>query len=59
MHVRVRLVDILTPELIRLHDEHIRNFFVLEGITPDPVGLEATILTERQVKELLEELAEQ
>jgi hypothetical protein len=38
--------------------EHIRDFLLQEGITPDPDDLAQTELTERQCKELLEELAE-
>jgi hypothetical protein len=57
MQLRIRLSEVLTPELILTHSEHIRDFLVLEGIRPDPQDLAATELTERQIKELLEELA--
>ena len=58
MQLRVTLNDVLTPELIERHADHIRDFCSFEGITPDPHDLAATVLTERQIKELLEELAE-
>jgi hypothetical protein len=58
MQLRIRLGEVLTPELILAHSEHIHDFLVLEGVSPDPQDLAATQLTERQIKELLEELAE-
>jgi hypothetical protein len=57
MQLRIRLSEVLTAELILTHSEHIQDFLVLEGIRPDPQDLAATELTERQIKELLEELA--
>ena len=54
--MRVRLSEILTPELLVQHDQHIRDFLAMEGVTPAaPLG--DTLLTDRQIKELLEELA--
>lgn len=58
MQLRIRIKEVLTPELIQAHSEHIRDFLVLEGVKPNPEDLAATELTERQIKELLEELAE-
>jgi hypothetical protein len=57
MQLRVRLDEVLTAELISRHAEHIRDFLAMEGVTPDPQNLAQTQLTERQIKELLEELA--
>ena len=51
------LGEVLTPELLAKHDEHIRNFLLFENILFDPQRLAATSMTERQIKELLEELA--
>ena len=59
MTLRIRIDEVLTAELIARHADHIRDFLLLEGITPNPHGLAATDLTERQIKELLEELAEE
>jgi hypothetical protein len=55
--MRVRLDDVLSPELMATHQEHIRDFLLQEGITPDPDNLGATVVTERQLKELMAELA--
>ena len=57
MVLRVRLDDVLSPELMATHQEHIRDFLLQEGITPDPDNLGATVVTERQLKELMAELA--
>jgi hypothetical protein len=59
MAIRIRLDEVLTSELLARHAEHIRDYLHLEGITPDAEGLAATTLSERQLKELLEELAEE
>ncbi len=56
--LKVRLNEIIPPELLEPNREHIRDFLLQEGITPDPDDLAQTQLTERQCKELLEELAE-
>jgi hypothetical protein len=54
--MKVRLAEILTPELLSKHDQHIRDFLAMEGVTPaSPLG--DTLLSDRQIKELLEELA--
>lgn len=54
--MNVRIDEILTPELLALHDAHIRDFLAMEGITAsEPLG--ATLLSDRLIKELLEELA--
>ncbi len=57
MTLRIRLDEVLTAELLKQHASHIQDFLLLEGISPSPSGLAATQLTERQIKELLEELA--
>jgi hypothetical protein len=54
--MQVRLSEILTPELLLKHEQHIRDFLVMEGVTPaTPLG--DTLLSDRLIKELLEELA--
>ncbi|MFN5058289.1 MAG: hypothetical protein ACK5GU_00045 [Chloroflexota bacterium] len=56
MTMQVRLSEILTPELLLKHEQHIRDFLVMEGVTPaTPLG--DTLLSDRLIKELLEELA--
>jgi hypothetical protein len=54
--MRVRLNEVLTVALLVQHEQHIRDFLAMEGITP-ATDLGETILSERQIKELLEELA--
>ena len=54
---KVRLGDVLSPSLIDANHEHIRDFLLQEGIALDPEQLAATEVSERQVKELLAELA--
>jgi len=56
--LKVRLGEIVPRELLEQHREHIRDFLLQEGITPDPGDMAQTELTERQCKELLEELAD-
>ena len=58
MVLKVRLQEVLSPALLAAHDEHIRDFLVLAGITPDAEELGATVVTERLLKELMAELAE-
>jgi hypothetical protein len=58
MPLKVSLADVLTPELLERHHQHILDFLAMEGITPDQNDLGATQLSDRQLKELLEELAE-
>jgi hypothetical protein len=57
MVLKVRLDEVLSPELMAMHQEHIRDFLLQEGITPDSDDLGATVVTERQLKELMAELA--
>ncbi|MFM2032581.1 MAG: hypothetical protein RLZZ297_1346 [Chloroflexota bacterium] len=52
----IRLAEVLTAELIERHQEHIRDYLALEGVSIAPV-LGETLVTERVLKELLEELA--
>jgi hypothetical protein len=56
-HMLVRLGEVLTAELLVTHAEHIRDFLALEGVHA-AAELGETQLTERVLKELLEELAE-
>jgi hypothetical protein len=59
MPLQVRIGEVLTLELIARHTTHIHDFLALEGVRPHPQDLAETTLTERQIKELLEELAEE
>jgi hypothetical protein len=54
--MQIRLSEVLTPALLEQHAGHIRDFLALEGIRADD-DLGATVLNDRQIKELLEELA--
>lgn len=54
--MNVQLNEILTPELLTEYAQHIRDFLLLEGIKPAP-ELGETLLSERLIKELIEELA--
>ena len=57
MHVKVRLGEVLPPRILETHHEHISDFLEQEGIGFDPDDLAATELSERQLKELMAELA--
>ena len=57
MALTVKLSEVATPEMLERTREHIRDFLLQEGITANETDLGATVMTERQVKELLEELA--
>ncbi len=57
MQLTYRLGDVLTPELFARHDELIRNFLVFEHIAFEPEQLPDTQITERKIRELLEEIA--
>jgi len=54
---KVRLGDVLSPSLIQSNHQHIQDFLLQEGIAADPEHLAETEIGERQVKELLAELA--
>ena len=56
--LKIRLDEVIPPPMFERHREHIRDFLEQEGIVPDSNDLAATQVNERQVKELLEELAE-
>ncbi len=58
MVVKVRLGEVIPPQMQAAHREHIIAFLEQEGIAIDTQNLGATEMTERQVKELLEELVE-
>ena len=58
MIVKVRLGEVLPDAMQEANREHIIAFMEQEGIMIDSANLGATEMTERQVKELLEELAE-
>ncbi len=57
MIVTVRLDEVLSSQLLTENADHIRDFLLMEGVTPDPDDLGATVVTERQLKELMAELA--
>ncbi len=57
MAITVKLSDVIPPRMLEQHREHIQDFLLQEGIEPAQQELGDTSMTERQVKELLEELA--
>lgn len=57
MLIKVRLSEVLPPAMLAEHREHIVTFLEQEGITIDADDLGATAMNERQIKELLEEIA--
>ncbi len=57
MALMVQLRDVIPQHMLEEHHEHIQDFLLQEGIRPDEQDLGATLMSERQVKELLEELA--
>ena len=59
MVLKVRLDEVVPPQMIEKHRQHIVDFLLQEGITTDTEDLGATEMSERQVKELLEELADE
>lgn len=58
MGITVQLAEVIPPAMLEQRRQHIRDFLLQEGIRADPDDLGQTKMTERQVKELLEELAE-
>ncbi len=57
MEVKVRLGEVIPPEMMEANREHILDFLEQEGIDTDPDNLEATEMRERHIKELVAELA--
>lgn len=57
MHVKVQLGEVIPPHMQEAHRDHIIAFLEQEGIPIHADDLGATKISERQVKELLEELA--
>lgn len=57
MALQVRLGEVIPEPMIAQHRQHIRDFLLQEGIVEHPDDLAATAMSERQVKELLEEIA--
>jgi hypothetical protein len=57
MQLTYRLGDVLTPELLVQHAELIRNFLVFEHIPFVADNLADTQITERKIRELVEEIA--
>jgi hypothetical protein len=57
MLIKVRLSDVMPPAMLAEHREHIIVFLEQEGIPIDPDDIGATAMNERQIKELLEEIA--
>jgi hypothetical protein len=58
MALNMRLAEIIPAEMLEANREHIIDFLLMEGVTPDPDDLGATELGERKLKELLGELAD-
>lgn len=58
MALRVRISEVIPAAMLEQHREHIHAFLAQEGIAEHPDDLGATEMSERQVKELLEELAD-
>lgn len=58
MIVKVQLGEVIPVQMQEVHREHIIAFLEQEGIPIHADNLGATEISERQVKELLEELAE-
>ncbi len=54
--MHVFLDEVLTPELLQRHHQHIVDFLEMEGIAP-AAELGRTELSERAAKELLAEMA--
>ncbi len=59
MEVRVPVGEVIPPAMLEANREHIVAFMLQEGIEPDPNDFGATVMGERKIKELLEELAEE
>jgi hypothetical protein len=59
MEVRVPIGEVIPPAMLEANREHIVAFMLQEGIEPDPHDLGATVIGERKIKELLEELADE
>lgn len=57
MVVKVRLDEVLSPALLAENADHIRDFLLQEGVSHNPADLGASVMTERQLKELMAELA--
>lgn len=57
MLMKVRLSEVIPPAMLEEHHEHIVAFLRQEGIEVDSSDLGATAMNERQIKELLAELA--
>ena len=57
MQIKVRLSEVMPPAMLEEHREHIIAFLEQEGIDVNNDDLGATSMNERQIKELLAELA--
>lgn len=58
MALKVRIDEVLPQEMVDAKRDHIEDFLLQEGITPHAADLSKTELSERQIKELLAELAD-
>ena len=58
MALKVRIDEVLTQELVDAKRDHIEDFLLQEGIIPHAVDISKTELSERQIKELVAELAD-
>ncbi len=59
MEKRVPIGEVIPRGMLEANREHIIAFMLQEGIEPDPDDLGATVMGERKIKELLEELADE
>ncbi len=59
MEVKVPVGEVIPPTMLEANREHIMAFMEQEGIEPDPHDLGATVMGERKIKELLQELADE
>jgi hypothetical protein len=57
MIIKVRLSEVIPPAMLEEHRDHIVAFLQQEGIDVDLNNVGATAMNERQIKELLAELA--
>ncbi len=58
MALEVQLREVLSAQILADHREHIEDFLLQEGVVRNVADLGATTVTERQIKELLAELAD-
>jgi hypothetical protein len=57
MLIKVRLSEVIPPAMLEEHRDHIVAFLEQEGVDVNPDDIGAAAMSERQIKELLAELA--